>query len=252
MIQVNFTCPVCNNEMQHITEKKLLFFTRKIRCGNYFYYHCHYCGHILLDLPEEVNLKYQSNYRVHMQTSGDIVNNELSDKYYSYREGILTGRTAKVDRFIKGKTSIFDIGCGGGYMLKYYKERGCKVSGIEIDDLCIKACQKLGIDCIQGDFIKTEITQRFDVVMAWHTLEHILDINDFLQRVINITNRNGLFIIEIPINRGLIKEWQDYDGHVHFFTKGSLKRLIGKHNVECQHEEEGIQKPAWLIIGKVS
>jgi len=223
-----------------------------MKCGDFSYYECDNCGHILLDMPEEINFKYQSNYRVHMQTSGDIVNNELSDKYYSNREWILNGRTARVDSFIKGKTSVFDIGCGGGYMLKYYKERGCKVSGIEIDDLCINACQKLGIECIQGNFLKTEITEKYDVVMAWHTLEHALDINDFFHRAVNITNKDGLIIIEIPIDRGLIREWQDYDGHVHFFTRGSLKRLIDKHKVECLHEEEGVQKPAWLIIGKVS
>ncbi|MFC1933571.1 class I SAM-dependent methyltransferase [Chloroflexota bacterium] len=245
-------CPVCSQHMPLLTEKVgLLRIVKKIKCGDYFYYKCGNCGHTVLDIPEDINLKYQSNYRSNAAMTGDIINNELSERYYSNRESILNRRVAKIDSFIEGKKGIFDIACGGGYVLNYYKKKEHMVTGIEIDDLCVNACRRLGIDCIKGGFLKTDIQDKYAVVMAWHILEHVLDINAFIRKTVDITNKNGLVIIEVPVDRGLIREWQLYNGHVHSFTKESLAKLIDKFNIKCLYSSDGIQKPAWLYVGEV-
>lgn len=247
----SFVCPVCSLDMPILTKRsRLLVIVKKIKCGDYFYYKCRNCGHTVLDIPEDINLEYQSNYRKNVAMNGDIINNELSDRYYSNREWILNGRVAEIDSFIEGKGSIFDIGCGGGYVLNYYKNHHI-VNGIEIDDLCVNACSRLGIDCIKGDFLKTDIKEKYDVVMAWHTLEHVLDVNTFLRKMVDITNKNGIIIIEIPVDRAVIMKWKFYNGHVHYFTKDSLKKLSDKFNIKYVYSSEGIQKPAWLYVGEV-
>jgi len=252
-------CPVCGLDMpmrkrnskldfNRYLPQRLVYFiiSRRISC-----YECKNCGHTLLDIPEDMNLKFQSNFRRNAAMSGDIINNDLSDRYYSNREWILNGRVAKVDSFVECRKSIFDIGCGGGYVLDYYKRRNHGVAGIEIDDLCVSACRRLGIDCMKGDFLKADINEKYDVVMAWHCLEHIPDINAFLGKMVAISNENGLVIIEVPIDRPLVGNWESYDGHVHYFTKESLERLVDKFNLKCIYSEEGVQKPAWLFIGEV-
>ena len=247
-----YICPVCNLEMSPLT-KRVFFrqYVKKIKCGKCFYYKCNKCGHVLLDVPEDINLKYQINYRKNMPMSGDVIDGELSNKYYSNREKILQERTGKIDSLIGAQKSIFEIGCGGGYLLNFYRKKGNIVAGIEVDDLCVNACERLEIDCIKGDFLKAKIKKKYDIVMAWHVLEHVIDINRFMKKMVRITNKNGLVFIEVPTGRKPIEQWSHYDGHIHYFNKKSFKKLADKFNLRCLHLGEGIQKPALLFIGTV-
>ena len=133
-------------------------------------------------------------------------------------------------------------------MLDYYR-RSHTVAGVEIDDLCVAACGRLGIDCLKGDFLEVQIDGRYDVVMAWHCLEHVSDINSFLSKMVRIANVKGLIIVEIPIDRPLARK--SFGGHVHYFTRDSLQKLADRWHVECLYAGEGVQKPAYLFIGQV-
>jgi SAM-dependent methyltransferase len=183
--------------------------------------------------------------------NGDIVNGELGKSYYSNRREILRKRVERIGDFVEKGMTIFEIGCGGGYLLEYYKKKGHSVAGVEIDDLCVNACRHLGIDCVDGDFLEMEVRKRWGAVMAWHALEHSDDINEFMRKVVEMTNGGSLVFIEVPTGRGPVENWELYDGHVHYFSRKSLKRLTDKFGLSCLHLGEGIQKPAMLYIGKV-
>jgi len=215
------------------------------------WYSCSTCTHSVLDISDELNRKFQSSYRRKAQKAGDIKSDGTLnvDMYYKNREHILSRRVKKIDKILKevATRTMFDIGCGGGYMLKHYSSEW-NVQGIEIDALCVKACAQLNIPCIHGDFLSTEIDGKFGVVTAWHVLEHSMEPVEFMRKMASLCIAGGIIVVEIPIKRGLK---QRYDGHPQCFTEKSFNSLMSNF-IEIEQMEilPGVQKPALLFFGK--
>ena len=93
------------------------------------------------------------------------------------------------------------------------------------------------------------------IVSAWHVLEHVEDIDSFLKKCSEITNK--YCIIEIPLLRSLsgtgrvrkLVDPQDgvYDGHAHYFTKQSFVNIADKY-FDIVEIREGVQSPALFAV----
>mgnify|MGYP001340253334 CR=1 FL=1 len=107
----------------------------------------------------------------------------------------------------------------------------------------------------QGDFLKLQFPQTYDIVSAWHVLEHVTDIDAFLKKCASLTR--GYCIIEVPTlvsltGEGRRRELKDpaiglYDGHAHYFTKKSFEIIANKY-FSIIEIKEGVQAPALLAI----
>lgn len=71
----------------------------------------------------------------------DSAVNDLSiaETHHAYREELLLSSRARVDKLVEffgdlNGLNVLDVGCGNGYFLKYCRERGMKVQGIEINE----------------------------------------------------------------------------------------------------------------------
>jgi len=238
----NICCPICNGKLEKTN----------IKWNKYFYYRCNLCEHTVLDIPNSTNLKYQKDYMKTRIMVGDIKNGEFTDRYYENRQTILNRRIIKINHLIHSEDSVFDIGCGGGFTLRYYRDRGCKVKGIEIEPLGIDACKRLDIECIEDNFLTVNMEEKFDVVMAWHELERVLDINAFVEKVIDITNENGIIMIEVSTNMRPPQSYGLYNGNVHRFSKKSFEKFMNKFNLTLIRLTEGVQKQSWLYTGRIN
>jgi ubiquinone/menaquinone biosynthesis C-methylase UbiE len=125
-------------------------------------------------------------------------------------------------------TSIADIGCGSGYVLKRIKEAGyCNIRGIDIrsrpayDDIEIEAGN---IEHLQYP------DQVFDIVICNHTLEHVLDLPKAIGELKRVAAKK--LIITVPKQR-----YYRYtlDNHLHFFPQVSylLKLLVTPPRKSC-------------------
>src|SRR5690349_15900348 len=103
---------------------------------------------------------------------------------------------AMVVRLTGRNRRVLELGCGPGHMSRILKDRGCKVTAIELDpiaaELASAYCEKVIVaDLEQIDLAQELGGDRFDVVIASDVLEHLKDPVSVLRSVTNYVRPNG-------------------------------------------------------------
>ena len=106
------------------------------------------------------------------------------------------------------KVKILDIGCGGGLLSEPMKRLGAEVVGIDASQKNISVAKihakKNNLDikyfCTTPENFKTEI--KFDVILNMEIVEHVEDIDFFLNSCAKLLKTNGIMFIA-TINKTL-------------------------------------------------
>jgi 2-polyprenyl-3-methyl-5-hydroxy-6-metoxy-1,4-benzoquinol methylase len=104
--------------------------------------------------------------------------------------------------------NILDVGCGLGFLLSSVKSK--KKTGVEISEFAIKFIQKNNndINIIKGDYnILKNTNRKFDIIIAYHVIEHVHDPNDFMQTLKSSLTKNGILIIGTPLINSFISNY---------------------------------------------
>lgn len=134
------------------------------------------------------------------------------------------------------KCKILEIGCGTGYLLQSFKEKGAEVIGIEPGIENIQRNQNYNIEIINDFYPSKKIKEEFDIIIFSNVLEHIRDTKEFLINVKKQLKTNGRIYCsvpdcETPIQYGdismLIHE------HYNYFVKQSLENTF-LNNIKCR------------------
>jgi 2-polyprenyl-3-methyl-5-hydroxy-6-metoxy-1,4-benzoquinol methylase len=99
---------------------------------------------------------------------------------YEYEINLEDKNTTVVKQlnFIGINKKVLEFGCSTGYISKILKERGCAVTGIEIDEEAAKTaeayCERVIIGDIETiDYNKQLGNEKFDVALFGDILEHL-------------------------------------------------------------------------------
>ncbi len=139
---------------------------------------------------------------------------------------------------------VLEFGCSTGFVSKILKQRGCRVTGIEMDENAAKKageyCEKVIVGDIDIMEIDKELGQeKFDAALFGDILEHLKDPKRILLKTRDFLVKDGYIVISIPN----IAHWStrlellggnfDYqklgildDSHLKFFTKKSIINLL--------------------------
>ena len=96
---------------------------------------------------------------------------------------------------------ILDIGCGGGLLSEPLSRLGAKVTGIDASERNIKIAKthlnqsKLDIDYYCSSPEKFITKEKFDVVLNMEIVEHVDNVDFFLQKSSELLKMNGLMFI---------------------------------------------------------
>lgn len=182
--------------------------------------------------------------------------------------GFLIGGVWKIDKPV----NVLDCGCGYAHfapLLMEYLPDGSSYTGIDFSDkLTIRAKELLkrtGIkgEIIKGDFIESNLKNKFDIVICQSVLRHIGNSRAFIQKMIDSsvdgglivcidTNRelecSGLYIDgmdygELCDHRGAIKHWKaelenskrDYAAAMH---SAYIMRELGLSDIEVRMNDK--------------
>jgi len=114
------------------------------------------------------------------------------------------GREFEEREALKG-LSVLDIGCGGGLICEPMARMGAKVTGIDADPQAIEIAEKHARQSDLKIDYRNESTaeigrKTFDVVLALEIVEHVADLDQFMDEASALLNPGGLMIVS-TLNR---------------------------------------------------
>jgi O-antigen biosynthesis protein len=119
---------------------------------------------------------------------------DLSNKNTSQTQIVLlTGRDKRV----------LEVGPATGYVAKALRDRGCRVTGIELDpeaaEVAAQFCERMIVADVEDlDLEEVFPEERFDVVVFGDVLEHLVDPEALLLRTARILAPGGAVVASIP------------------------------------------------------
>lgn len=183
---------------------------------------CFKCGHIFNTNFNPNNIYYDSNY-----------NNSLffSDIYLKYTKRLINDIMANHD--LHGKY-VFDIGCGDGAFLKLLCSLGyCYGFGFDptIDSKTADFETGSKISFFKGYYDKSHQNILADLMCTRHVLEHVFDLNHFVNTLASGTNYDGLLVTEVPNVEYILENDSFFDiiyEHYNYFSEMSLSHILNR------------------------
>ena len=144
-------------------------------------------------------------------------------------------------RFSLQDKNIFEIGSSNASFLSLFADDN-RVSGIEPSVKLVDAArEEHGIETRQGYLGQEKIEEIFDMIFCRHVLEHINDLEGFLDAVIALCRPGTLFLVEVPsFDRTVAAEnfSNIFHEHVNYFSHTVLERLCADRGFRRVHDYE--------------
>ena len=123
-------------------------------------------------------------------------------------------------------TSILELGCGSGGILLALKERGARVTGVDLDEGAIKYGKQYLEDLHCGDAHNFLKNVKYDVVILSNVLEHLNNPLEFLLELSrNIDTSHTKIIIDVPNLMGAEAYSDHFNKFLHCSSSGFLEPL---------------------------
>lgn len=100
--------------------------------------------------------------------------------------------------------SILDVGCGTGALFDYYLKNNAKsITGIDISDkmIDIAKAKYSNINLLCDDIISFNSRDKYDLIVIYNTLPHIMNLDLLFINLKRILNKNGKVIIAFGQSR---------------------------------------------------
>ena len=155
---------------------------------------------------------------------------------------------ATTERFGLGaKSLVVEVASNDGYLLRWFKERGVGVLGIEPAANVAAIAESRGIPSIAkffGSVFAAELRaqgRRADLLVGNNVLAHVPDLNDFVKGLATLLADRGVLTMEFPHVMRLMDGTQFdtiYHEHFSYFSFGTVTRVFAKHGLEVFDVDE--------------
>lgn len=203
---ISHRCPVCN------AQKGTIYQAREMMLGTnevFPYRECEECGCLwLTESPTNPARYYPKGSYYSLQPNRSNTIRKLRNRIYLSSASFLVNWRQRTDldvirrvRLTKSM-AMLDVGCGYGHLIGDLRELGYNARGIDpfvpddIHDGFGVRVQRRTLD---------EVTERFDIILFRHSLEHMPI--DALRLVLNCLKPDGMCVVCIPV---IGWAWQHY------------------------------------------
>jgi SAM-dependent methyltransferase len=154
----------------------------------------------------------------------------------------------------RGEGRLLDVGCATGRFIRQMQEIGWQVAGIEVDPEAASKARQVTPRIFEGDAMAADFAPgSFDVVTAFHVIEHLPEPVATLRRMLEWLAPGGLAIVEVPNVAGVGgrlfgRYWSglDFPRHLIHFSPRTMRAMVdraGGRVVGAYHRG----KPRYLI-----
>ena len=169
------------------------------------------------------------------------------------KENIINSFKLKSKKKPLDNINILDIGCGGGLLSEPMRRLGANVTGIDASSKNINIAKlharknKLKINYLCSSPEKLKIQKKFDVILNMEIVEHVEDINFFINSCSKLLKKNGLMFVA-TLNKTLksylfaiigaeyVLGWLPIGTHdwEKFVKPEDLKKILNKNNLKLE------------------
>ena len=198
--------------------------------------------------------------------------NPIRIKYI--KENIINSFELKIKKKPLDKINILDIGCGGGLLSEPMTRLGANVTGIDasIKNISIARLHakknNLKINYLCSSPEKLKIQKKFDVILNMEIVEHVEDINYFINSCSKLLKKNGLMFVATLnktfksyvfaiIGAEYVLRWLPIGTHdwEKFVRPEDLKKILNKNNLKLEKLDGmnfNIIKDEWTVSSDTS
>jgi SAM-dependent methyltransferase len=231
-LEIVSVCPICD-----ASSFKPLLTTRDYTVSqkDFQLQKCNECGFVFTSpRPDQASISQFYKSEKYISHSGG--RKTFMDKIYVRARNITLKWKHQLISKHKHEGNILDYGCGTGEFLHYMKANGWETSGVEPSETAITKA----IEITKAEIFKDLkfVKNKFDVITLWHVLEHIHDLNQKINELIDHLNDNGTIFIAVPNRESEDAQkygshWAGYDvpRHLWHFSQSNMKQLLEKHRL---------------------
>lgn len=219
------TCYLCRSETFSLYKFES---SGIVKCGE-----CGLLRSFPVPLREDIKSLYGRKLKYDAKKSSEVFNSYLLESLKS--RFIITPLLKKLKNILKKKDNpgLLDVGCSTGWITSIARDCGFDVKGLEANIHSAKIGRdKYKLDIIEGFLEDVEISQKFEAVTMFHVLEHLVDPLAELNRIYELLNEDGKFLVVVPngesLGTKLFRQHYNWNlrQHVSFFSKKSLAVLL--------------------------
>ena len=173
-------------------------------------------------------------------------------EFQQYLLRVAHQRMEMIEGVTGGPGSILDVGSGTGEVLMAARERGWTVQGVEPERTGAQMAIDRGLPVEIAMLEESGVPERsWDVVSAFHVVEHVPDVRAFLQTLARWARPGGHVAVEVPNFKSLHGQrwrdvWMQYHlrplEHLSHFTPETLERTLRGAGLD----PELIRAPAYV------
>ena len=179
-------------------------------------------------VPKDLENYYQSDAYI---SHTDAKNTLLDKVYQAVKSHAIRKKVALINSFSTTQKTLLDIGAGTGDFLQECLQNNWEAFGVE-PNLKAREIAKNKNVILEKD-LSFFANQKFDVITLWHVLEHIENLEIYIQTLKNQLNENGTLLIAVPNHKSFDaayygKYWAAYDvpRHLWHFSQTSIQKIF--------------------------
>jgi 2-polyprenyl-3-methyl-5-hydroxy-6-metoxy-1,4-benzoquinol methylase len=236
-ISSNIICPVCQSDDIHEQDSQ-----------HWCLYDCQKCSHVFSEVENETtNLHFEGKDYRKWRIQNERILRELAEQRMHLVKPFLTANQGRA----------FELGCSTGEALQVLADSGWASYGVDLSEGAISLCRELhpnintaigtdATDLFEGEF------EPFDLVMAFHVVEHIADLSTLATRLSQYCREGAILYICVPnwdswCRRTMGDEWPDLmPEHIHYFGHSSIRRWLSNSGFELAYVKTGSAPWPWL------
>ncbi|MDI1303871.1 MAG: class I SAM-dependent methyltransferase [bacterium] len=140
---------------------------------------------------------------------------------------------------LSGHEKVLEVGSGGlGFVENLFKS-GYNITGLELNEESIVKAKKNRLNVLNETIQRHSINNfdKYDLVCSYQVLEHISEVNSFIEAQINCLKKGGKLVISVPNNDSFIKYSKGGllnfpPHHMGLWNKRSLTSLVNLFNLK--------------------